>query len=154
VGGKNLLDKIRQFFKKDKQEMEDKRYVIVSESGVNEELKRNIIELERLAEQWGKVLQREYENAFENQGKQNLRIWMCRDIDGDELKELSSENCLEKEYRSQIVMDFDDDTVEDDEYADSIYLWYYYGGGTGTIYDITKNNLVKDIEVALKTLLK
>ncbi|WP_254178664.1 hypothetical protein [Cytobacillus oceanisediminis] len=67
---------------------------------------------------------------------------------------MSSEKCLEKEYRSQIVIDFDDDTVEDDEYADIIQLWYYYGGGTGTIYDITKNNLVNDIEVVLKTLLK
>ncbi|MCS0673359.1 hypothetical protein [Cytobacillus firmus] len=55
--------------------------------------------------------------------KQNLRIWVCRNIDGDELKELSSEKCLEKEYRSQIVIDFDDDTVEDDEYADIIQLW-------------------------------
>lgn len=92
--------------------------------------------------------------AFENQGKQNLRIWVCRDIDGDESNELTSENCLEKEYRSQIVIDFDDDSVEDDEYADIIQLWYYYGGGTGTLYDITKNSLVEDMEVALKTLLK
>jgi hypothetical protein len=149
-----LLDKIRQFFKINKQEAEDGRYVNVPEVRVNEELKRSVIELERLAEQWGKALQRKYANSFENQGKQNLRIWVCRDIDGDELKELSSEKCLEKEYRSQIVIDFDDDTVEDDEYADSIQLWYYYGGGAGTIYDITKNNLVKDIEVVLKTLLK
>ncbi|MEO2076628.1 MAG: hypothetical protein ABGX20_14760 [Bacillus sp. (in: firmicutes)] len=149
-----MLNRIWQFFKKDNQEMEDSRNVFVPQSGVNEELKRNIIELERLAEQWGKDLQRKYKSAFENQGKQNLRIWVCRDIDGDESNELTSENCLEKEYRSQIVIDFDDDSVEDDEYADIIQLWYYYGGGTGTLYDITKNSLVEDMEVGLKTLLK
>ncbi|MFJ7755889.1 hypothetical protein ACQKGI_21865 [Peribacillus muralis] len=148
-----MLDKIRQFFKNSKQKLGDERCLIVPKSEVNEELKSNIIELERLAEQWGKVLQRKYAIAFENKGKLNLRIWVCRDIDGDELEELSSENCLEKEYRSQILIDFDDDTVEDDEYADIIQLWYYYGGGTGTIYDITKNNLVKDIELGLETLL-
>lgn len=148
-----MFEIIRRFFKNDKQELEDKRYLLIPKSGITEELKRTIIELERLAEEWGEVLQRNYAPAFENQDKLNLRIWVCRDIDGDELKELSSGNCLEKEYRSQIVIDYDDETVEDDEYADIIQLWYYNGGGTGTIYDTTNNNLVKDIELALKTLL-
>ncbi|MCS0673360.1 hypothetical protein [Cytobacillus firmus] len=45
-----MLDKIRQFFKKNKQEAEDERYVNIPEVRVNEEIKRSVIELERLAE--------------------------------------------------------------------------------------------------------
>ena len=75
MGGKNLLDKFWKFFKKDRQEEIDEKYVFVSESEINEELKRNIVELERLGDEWSKVLQRKYANIFESQGKQNLRIW-------------------------------------------------------------------------------
>jgi len=50
MGGKNLLDKFRKNFKKDKKEEIDKKYISVPESEINDELKRNIVELERLGE--------------------------------------------------------------------------------------------------------
>ena len=156
MGGKNLLDKFRKFFKKDRQEEIDEKYVLVSESEINEELKRNIVELERLGDEWSKVLQRKYRDIFESQGKQNLRIWVCRDIDGDEEEDLTSERCLEKEYRSQISIDYDGPKFDDDFYADTIELWYYFGGyseGSGAVYALSKNDLEKDIEEALKKLL-
>jgi hypothetical protein len=149
-----LLDKFRKFFKKDKKEEIDEKYVFVPENEINEELKRNIVELERLGEEWSKVLQRKYANIFESQGKQNLRIWVCRDIDGDEEEELTSEGCLEKEYRSQIEIDFDSPKFDDDFYADTIELWYYFGGyfkGSGTLYDLSRKDLETDIEEALIT---
>ena len=157
MGGKNLLDKFRKVFKKDKQEEIDEKYVFVSESEINEELKRNIVELERLGDKWSKNLQRKYVNIFESQGKQNLRIWVCRDIDGDEKEDLTSECFLEKEYRSQIAIDYDGPKFDDDFYADTIELWYFFGGyseGSGTLYDLSKNDLEKDIEEALRKLLK
>ena len=36
MGGKNLLDKFRKVFKKDKKEEIDEKYVFVSESEINE----------------------------------------------------------------------------------------------------------------------
>lgn len=39
-------------------------------------------------------------------GIENLRIWIYRDIDGYEAEAFTSENCLEKEYRSQIAIDY------------------------------------------------
>lgn len=152
-----MLDKIRKFSKKDKQEEIDDKYVFVLESEINERLERKIVELERLGEEWSKVLQRKYGNTFESQEKRNLRIWVCRDIDGVEEEDLTSERCLEKEYRSQIAIDYDGPKFDDDFYADTIELWYYFGGcskGSGTLYDLSKNNLEKDIEEALITLLK
>ncbi|MDR4927751.1 hypothetical protein [Peribacillus simplex] len=133
--------------------------VCVPESEINEELKRKIVQLESFGEQLGKVLQKKYEDVFESQGKQNLRIWVCRDIDGDEKDDLTSEKCFEKEYRSQIVIDFDGPKFEGDEfYAYYIELWYYYGGffkgsGSGTLYDLSNNDLETEIEEGLKILL-
>jgi hypothetical protein len=147
----------RKFFKKDKQEEIDKMYLSVLESEMNEELKRKIVELESLGEQLGKVLQRKYASVFESQGKQNLRIWVCRDIDGDENENLTTEQCFEKEYRSQLVIDYDGPKFEGDEfYAYYIELWYYFGGyfrGSGTLYDFSNNDLETEIEEALKMLL-
>ncbi|CRK84879.1 hypothetical protein [Neobacillus massiliamazoniensis] len=152
-----MLDKFRKFFKKDMQKEIDKKYVFIPESEINEELKRNIVELERLGDEWSKVLQRKYQNVFESKGKQNLRIWVCRDIDGDQEEDLTSERCLEKEYRSQIAIDYDGQKIDDDFYADTIELWYYFGGyfkGSGTLYDLSNNEIETDIEEALKMLLK
>lgn len=145
-----MFDKFKKLFKQDEQ---NKRYVLVPESEINEELKKNIVELEKLGEELSMVFQRKYANPFKNQGKVNFRIWISRDIDGDEIDGLTSEQCLEKEYRSQIVIDFDDDTVDDDELPDYIELWYYFGGyfeGSGSLYDLIKNNLETDIEVSLR----
>jgi hypothetical protein len=152
-----LLDKFRRLFKKAEKNEIDEKYVFIPEIEINEELKRNIVELEKLGEEWGKVLQRKYVDVFESQGKLNLRIWICRDIDGDEIEDLTSEKCLEKEYRSQIAIDYDGPKFDDDFYADTIELWYYFGGyfkGSGTLYDLSKNDLETDIEETLKTLLK
>ena len=97
MGGKNLLDKFRKVFKKDKQEEIDEKYVFVSESEINEEeLKRNIVELERLGDERSKVLQRKYGNILKAKENKNLRIWVCRYIDGDEEEDLISERCLKK----------------------------------------------------------
>lgn len=152
-----MLDKFRSLFKKDEQNEIVDKYVLVPESELNEEIKRKIDDLERLGEDWCKVFQRKYAYVFESQGKQNLRIWICRDIDGDEIEDLTSEKCLEKEYRSQIAIDYDGPKFDDDFYADTIELWYYFGGyfkGSGTLYDLYKNDLEKDIEETLKSLLK
>ena len=131
--------------------------VCVPEREINEELKSKIVKLEYFGEQLGKVLQKKYEGVFESQGKQNLRIWVCRDIDGDEKDDLTSQKCFEKEYRSQLVIDYDGPKVDDDFYAYYIPLWYYFGGslkGSGTLYDLSKNNLESEIEEVLKILLK
>ncbi|MGG3452312.1 hypothetical protein ABER98_21175 [Domibacillus aminovorans] len=152
-----MFDKFRRLFKKDEQNETDDRYALVSESEINEELKRNIVELEKLGEEWSEVLQRKYVNEFESQEKQNLRVWVCRDIDGDEIEGLTSEKCLEKEYRSQIAIDYDGPKFDEDFYANTIELWYYFGGyvkGSGTLYDLSKNDLEVDIEKSLKALLK
>ncbi|WP_286166347.1 hypothetical protein [Peribacillus frigoritolerans] len=47
--------------------------------------------------------------------------------------------------------------LKNDLYAEMIELWYYFGGylrSSGTIYDLSKNDLEKDLEDTLKTLLR
>ncbi|WP_286201614.1 hypothetical protein [Bacillus sp. ISL-4] len=118
-----MIDKIRRLFKKEVQnEVDEERYVFVP---VNEEFKRNILEFQGLGEELGKVLQRKYANKFESEGKQNLRIWICRDIDGDEITDITSKKCLELEYRSQIAIDYDGPQYDEDFYADTIELWHF-----------------------------
>ncbi|MBT2616254.1 MULTISPECIES: hypothetical protein [unclassified Bacillus (in: firmicutes)] len=151
-----MIDKIRRLFKKEElNEVDEERYVFVP---VNEELQRNIIELEGLGEELGKVLQRKYANKFESKGKQDLRIWICRDIDGDEITDITSEKCLELEYRSQIAIDYNRPQYDEDFYADTIELWHFSdvikGEAFGTIYNLTKCNLETEIEDVLKILLK
>ncbi|MGG3642060.1 hypothetical protein ABES38_11890 [Bacillus gobiensis] len=152
-----MFDKIWRLFKKDNLNEINDKYILVPESKICENSKRNIVELERLGEESSEILQRKYANVFESQGKHNLRIWIYRDIDGDEIKALTSEKCLEKEYRSQIAIDYDGRKFDDDFYAITIELWYYFGGyskGSGRLYDLSKNDLETDIEEALISLLK
>ena len=81
----------------------------------------------------------------------------CWRNEGAEEDDLTSERCLEKEYRSQIAIDYDGPKFDDGFYADTIELWYYFGGyfkGSGTLYGLSKNNLETDIEEALKMMLK
>lgn len=141
----------------DKQDQEaDDKYILVPESEINETLKRDIVKLEEVGEAYCKSLQHKYRSKFERDGKQNLKIWVCRDIDGDQLPNLSSKQCLEKEYRSQIAINFGGFTDEEDAYVYYIQLWYYFGGyfkGTGTLYDLSKNHLEADIEEKLEELL-
>ncbi|AQQ53218.1 hypothetical protein [Planococcus lenghuensis] len=153
-----MFGKFRKIFKKELLEQEkNDLYVFIPETEINEKLKRNVVELERVAGELAKSLQIKYVKEFENQGKLNLRIWVSRDIDGDEEEDLTSERCLEKEYRSQIAIDYDGPKYDDDFYARTFGLWYYFGGyfkGSGTLYDLTKNDLEADIEEILKNLLK
>ncbi|MBY0213545.1 MULTISPECIES: hypothetical protein [Priestia] len=150
-----MFDKVKRLFKKGNQEEIDE-YVFVTEKEMNEDLKEIILKLERIGEECGTDLQKKYVNKFKLQGKLNLRIWVCRDIDGDEDENLTSEQCFEKEYRSQLVIDYDGPKFEDDFYAYYIPLWYYFGGyfkGSGTLYDLSQKNLETEIDKALKTLL-
>lgn len=152
-----MFDKLKKLFI-DKQDQEtDDKYILVPESEINENLKRDIVKLEEIGEAYCKSLQHKYRNKFVLDGKQNLKIWVCRDIDGDQLPNLSSEQCLEKEYRSQVAINFDGFTGEEDAYVHYIQLWYYFGGyfkGTGTLYDLSKNHLEADIEEKLEEILK
>ncbi|OAH59211.1 MULTISPECIES: hypothetical protein [Bacillaceae] len=45
---------------------------------------------------------------------------------GDEIEGLTSEKCLEKEYRSQIAIDYDGPKFDEDFYAATIELWHYF----------------------------
>ncbi|PFO15838.1 hypothetical protein COJ70_20685 [Priestia megaterium] len=151
-----MFDKLKKLFM-DKQDQEaDDKYILVPESEINETLKRDIVKLEEVGEAYCKSLQHKYRSKFERDGKQNLKVWVCRDIDGDQLPNLSSKQCLEKEYRSQVAINFDGFTDEEDAYVHYIQLWYYFSGyfkGTGTLYDLSKNRLEADIEEKLEELL-
>ena len=151
-----MFDKLKKLFM-DKQDQEaDDKYILVPESEINETLKRDIVKLEEVGEAYSENLQHKYRNKFERDGKQNLKVWVCRDIDGDQLPNLSSKQCLEKEYRSQVAINFDGFTDEEDAYVHYIQLWYYFSGyfkGTGTLYDLSKNHLEADIEEKLEELL-
>lgn len=151
-----MFDSFKKLFKQQEDKTSDDSYITIPQSEINEELKSNIIALEKLGEQWSTILQRKYVNEFESHGKKSLRVWICRDIDGDELEGLTSENCMEIEYRSQIAIDYEGPKHDEDFYADTIYLWYYFGGyfkSSGKLYDQSKNELKSDIEEALKALL-
>ena len=151
-----MFDELKKLFM-DKQDQEaDDKYILVPESEINETLKRDIVKLEEVGEAYCKSLQHKYRSKFERDGKQNLKVWVCRDIDGDQLPNLSSKQCLEKEYRSQVAINFDGFTDEEDAYVHYIQLWYYFSGyfkGTGTLYDLSKNRLEADIEEKLEELL-
>jgi hypothetical protein len=152
-----LFDKLKKLFI-DKQDHEtNDKYISVPESAINENFKKDIVKLEEIGEAYCKSLQQKYNSKFERYGKQNLKIWVCRDIDGDQLPNLRSEQCLEKEYRSQVAINFDGFTDEEDAYVHYIQLWYYFGGyfkGTGALYDLSKNHLEADIEEKLEEILK
>lgn len=146
---------MRNLFKR-KNNKDDNKYISIPESHINDELKSEIINLEKLAEKHALTLQEEYKEAFFLNNKQNLKIWVCRDIDGDELQDLSFNNSLEKEYRSRVVIDYEGTKFDDEFYAYDIYLWYYYTGyfkGSGTLYNHEEYDLYKEVESALKELL-
>ncbi|WP_343310590.1 hypothetical protein AAHT65_17420 [Bacillus atrophaeus] len=151
---------LRQLFKKQKDQSQiDESYLQIPEKDINLELKQKVFTLEGLGEVIAEELQNKYTDAFEIQGKQKLSIKICRDIDGDILSDLTAERCLEKEYRSQITINYGT-VIDCDEDLDgfTIDLWYYYGGykgtGCGTLFDLNNNDLEKEIEEALTFLLK
>ncbi|MDO7346550.1 hypothetical protein [Bacillus stercoris] len=147
---------LRQLFKKQKNQSPiDEGYIQIPEKDINQVLKQVIFELESLGEAVSVKLQNKYAGVFEAQGKPNLSIKVCRDIDGDVINDLTAERCLEKEYRSQITINYYQPAKAYDEDLDcfTIDLWYYYGGfvgsGCGTLFDLNNNDLEKEIEEML-----
>ncbi|MBY8914223.1 hypothetical protein KY305_15895 [Bacillus sp. YC2] len=131
-------------------------YIQITEKDINLELKQRIFKLESLGEAVSKKVQKKYKDVFEAEGKQKLSIKICRDIDGDVLNDLSAERCLEKEYRSQITINYyqpKKEAYDEDLDCFTIDLWYYYGGfqgtGCGTLFDLNNNDLEKEIEEVL-----
>lgn len=140
----------------DKQKQSDEKYIQVPVEEFSTSLKQKIIQLEQLAEELCENIQKKYAKEFEIQGKKNLRIWVCGDIDGDEIEGLTSDQCFEKEYRSQIAIDYDGTKFDEEFYADTILLWYYFGGyikGCGTLYNLPMSSIEDGIEYSLKSLL-
>ncbi|WP_279620749.1 hypothetical protein NQ126_006620 [Priestia megaterium] len=132
-------------------------YVKVPANEINEDLKSHVIALEKLGEKYSEVIQKEYTSKFECNEKKNLKIWICRDIDGDQLPELTSNHCLEVEYRSQVAINFEGFTDEEDAYVYYIQLWYYFRGGRkgiGTLYDLSKCDLEAHIKNQLEVILR
>lgn len=133
----------------------DDGYIQIPEKDFNLELKQMIFQLESLGEAVSEKLQNKYIDVFEAQGKPNLSIKVCRDIDGDIINDLTAERCLEKEYRSQITINYHQPAKAYDEDIDycTMDLWYYYGGfigsGCGTLFDLNNNDLEKEIEETL-----
>ncbi|PSA99987.1 hypothetical protein [Bacillus halotolerans] len=151
---------LRQLFKKQKnQTLIEECYIQIPEKDFNLELKQMIFELESLGEAVSEKLQNKYIDVFEAQGKPNLSIKICRDIDGDIINDLTAERCLEKEYRSQITINYYQPAKAYDEDLDcfTMDLWYYYGGfvgsGCGTLFDLNNSDLEKEIEEMLVFLL-
>ncbi|MGE6204227.1 hypothetical protein [Guptibacillus hwajinpoensis] len=146
----------RRFTRLEKESDIDNRYIDVLQSDINEGLKKEIIDLEQLAIKLCTDLHKDYVKRFEERGKKNLSLWVARDIDGDEFENLTYESCLEKEYRSQISIDYDGPKFSEEFYAETIYLWYYFGGyrkGSGTLFDFMNNDLKSALEKKLLELL-
>lgn len=150
---------LRLIFKKQKNQRPiADGYLHILEKDINLELKQKIYALEGLGEVVAEKLQRKYTDVFGSQGKRNLSIKICRDIDGDVLSDLTADRCLEKEYRSQITINYGTVTAYDEDLDTfTIDLWYYYGGfkgtGRGTLFDVKNNDLEKEIEEMLIYLL-
>ncbi|MGG0777794.1 hypothetical protein ABE060_21630 [Bacillus rugosus] len=90
---------LRLIFKKQKNQRPiADGYLHILEKDINLELKQKIYALEGLGEVVAEKLQRKYTDVFGSQGKRNLSIKICRDIDGDVLSDLTADRCLEKEY--------------------------------------------------------
>lgn len=132
-------------------------YVGIPDTAFDEKLKREIQEVEAYAEEVAKSLQKIYSKEFEKKNRKNLKIYLERNIDGDEVEGISSDNAFEKEYRSFLAVEYDD-FDDDEQYEDiDVPLWYYFGGyrhGTGTLYKLTQDNLKREMEETLKELLK
>lgn len=156
IGGRILFNKLKNFFWSNQRDEETDRYIIVQNEEINEDLKQHINALERLGERYSKDLESEYKSKFESDGKKNLKVWVCRDIDGDQIQGLTSDQCLEGEYRSQIAINYDGFTDEEDAYVYYIQLWGCSRGrkSIGGLYDLSKYDLKKEIEDTLSEVLK
>jgi len=130
-------------------------YITVQENEMDSELRNKIFKLENSAKGLTQELQRKYAPQFKNSGKHNLKVWVHRDIDGDEIELLTLEGFFTKEYRSVVAINFDRED-SDDDFVTYIQLWYYFGGyrkGEGTLYNSAKRNLKADIEEILNEIL-
>ncbi|MDM5188174.1 hypothetical protein QUF99_12870 [Bacillus sp. DX4.1] len=111
--------------------------------------------MERISEGLCNKYQEIYKEVFEKSGKENLRLWITRDIDGDYLEPITSNKCLEYEYRSEIRFEYDGSKTWE---VCTIHLWYYYQGyfrnnSVGTLYNGTIEQLEKEIAETLEQLL-
>jgi len=130
-------------------------YITVQENEMDTELRNKIFKLENSAKALTQEIQRKYASQFKNSGKDNLKVWIHRDIDGDEIEFLTLERFFTKEYRSMVAINFDGED-SDDDFVTYIQLWYYFGGyrkGEGTLYNSAKRNLKADIEEVLNEIL-
>ncbi|MCG0050783.1 hypothetical protein [Priestia aryabhattai] len=152
-----MFNKFKLLFTDKHQDEASDKYVEVPANEINEDLKIHIIALEKLGEKYSEVIEKEYTSKFECKGKKNLKIWVCRDIDGDQLPDLTSNHCLEDEYRSQVAINFDGFTDEEDAYVYYIQLWSYFSGGRkgiGALYDSSKYDLETNIKENLEVILR
>ncbi|PFR80959.1 hypothetical protein CN936_26330 [Bacillus cereus] len=136
-------------------EEKDEQYLEIKNEQINEQLKQKIMELESISEDICSKYQKIYEERFAQKGKLNLKQSIKRDIDGDELEELTSKNCLEYEYRSEINFEYDASKSWE---VCTISLWYYYQGyrkssSIGTLYSGTINELEEEVKATLEELL-
>jgi hypothetical protein len=149
-------DKIRKWLYDFEKSNDLQKYTAVAADDINEKIKNKIFELEELGGILAKELQNQYEDKFEEQGKRNFSIWVSRDLNGDVTDSLTADSCLEKEYRSQIAIDYNDPGDDNDFYAATLTLWHYHRGyfkNFGTLYEAAENDLEKDIKETLKNLL-
>ncbi|WKA49667.1 hypothetical protein QWY22_12225 [Planococcus liqunii] len=132
------------------------KYTTIASEEINEDVKNKVMELESLAETLAEQFQIRYADKFEAQKKRNLSVWVSRDLDGDEISSLTADCCLEKEYRSQLAVNYHDPAEDNDFYEATIPLWHYKRGffrNSAVLYDESKNELKKDIEHTLERLL-
>lgn len=132
------------------------KYLTIASKGINEELKNKVMELESLAETVAEQFQIRYADRFEAQKKRNFSIWVSRDLDGDEISTLTADCCLEKEYRSQLAVNYNDPGEDNDFYEATIPLWHYQNGFLkkhASLYNAEKFELAKDLENTLERLL-
>lgn len=152
-----MRDEIRRWFYGLTKSNDPNKYISVDEHEINDEIKNEVIQLEDLAGKLAEKLQSHYEMQFEEQKKRNFSIWVSRDLDGDEIGSLTADCCLEKEYRSQLAINYNDPAEDNDFYEATITLWHYQRGflkSFAFLYDATRNNLEKDIEDTLTNLLE
>lgn len=150
-----MFNVLKKLFTRSESDSYNDSYISVPENEMNSQLRTQIIELENLGTAYSEELQKEYTKRFEENGMANLRVWLHRDIDGDEIEILTSERFFEKEYRSMVAINFVSND-NDNDFVTYTQLWYYYGGfkkGEGTLYNLSKCDLKIDIEKVLKAIL-
>ncbi|KNF08176.1 hypothetical protein CLPU_9c00720 [Gottschalkia purinilytica] len=158
-----ILKKLFNLIKKEKEQNninDNLNYVKIPYSEINEDIKSKIRDLEKSSEELCIKYENKYKDLFEKAGKRNLELKVARDIDGDEIESLTDNGYLEPEYRSMISFYYDDGTEESrefDYFQTGIELWYYSTGysryGSGTLYCLTIEELEKEIEEILYSLL-